>query len=237
MNPERRCLPASRPTPARRLPAACRGLLSALTAAIVGVVLASGVAAAADDPTITEAPRQLIDETAQEIVAILANKEAPSEERVKKIEAIAYDIFDFTTMSKLVLARNWRKLDKAQRADFVREFKLHLSRTYGTRLDRYDQERVEVTGTQLEPRNDVSVMTTIVGGQFDGAKISYRLRNRKDRWRIIDVVIEGVSLVSNYRSQFAEVLNNGSIDDLMARLRDKNFELEEDESAATASAT
>jgi len=197
----------------------------------IGPLLAS-VAIAKDDPTLTKAPKALIDKTAQQIVTILGKVDAPSEQRVDEIQAIAYEIFDFTTMSKLVLARKWRKLDKEQRAEFVREFKQHLSRTYGTRLDRYDQERVDVTGAQVEPKNDVSVLTTIVGGQFDGAQISYRLRNRKDRWRIIDVVIEGISLVSNYRSQFAEVLNTGTIDDLLAKLRDKNFKVEEPDKAS-----
>ena len=56
----------------------------------------------------------------------------------------------------------------------------------------------------------MTVKSRIVGGQFDGAEIAYRLRNRKDAWKIIDVVIEGVSLVSNYRSQFATVLNGGT---------------------------
>ncbi|MBW2426694.1 MAG: ABC transporter substrate-binding protein, partial [Deltaproteobacteria bacterium] len=92
---------------------------------------------------------------------------------------------------------------------------------------------------QLEPRNDVSVKTRIVGGQFDKAEISYRLRKRKERWKIIDVVIEGVSLISNYRSQFAEVLNSGTIDDLLAKLRDKNFKIDDgseatDQAAATS---
>ena len=182
---------------------------------------------AADDPSITEEPRELIERTADQIVSILAREDEPTEVRIHEIEEIAYRLFDFTTMSKLVLARNWRKLSKEKRAEFVREFKQHLSRTYGTRLDRYNQEKVEVYGTQLEPRNDVSVKTRIVGGQFDGAEISYRLRKRKDRWRIIDVVIEGVSLVSNYRSQFAEVLNGGTIDDLIAKMRDKNFTIDE----------
>lgn len=182
---------------------------------------------ASEKAAITEAPRKLIDETAQQIVAILGRKDEPTEKRVSEIQTIAYGIFDFTTMSKLVLARNWRKMDKEKRAEFVREFRQHLSHTYGTRLDRFDQERVDVTGAQLEPRNDVSVITTIIGGQFDGAVISYRLRNRNDRWRIIDVVIEGVSLVSNYRSQFAEVLNGGSIDDLLTKLRDKNFKIDD----------
>ena len=151
-------------------------------------------------------PRSLIEDAATKIVSILGRKDGEANTRVAQIEEIAYELFDFTTMSKLVLARNWRKLDKEKRAEFVREFKRNLSRTYGTRLDRYDQENIEVFGTQVEPRNDVSVKTRVVGGQFDGAVISYRLRERSERWRIIDVVIEGISLVSNYRSQFAEIL-------------------------------
>ncbi|MDC1294804.1 ABC transporter substrate-binding protein [Myxococcota bacterium] len=184
-------------------------------------------ALAADDPTLTAAPRQLINETATKIVSILAKKDQTTETRISEIESLAYEIFDFTTMSKLVLARNWKKMDKAKRKEFVVEFKRHLSRTYGTRLDRYEQEEVDVYGAQVEVRNDVSVKTRILGGQFDGAEIAYRLRNRRDEWKIIDVVIEGVSLVSNYRSQFKEVLNGGSIEDLLVRLRDKNFIVDE----------
>jgi phospholipid transport system substrate-binding protein len=212
------------------------GMLLSACVAVLALVLPASVhaqarpAAAAASPAnaaLTAAPRKLIDETAVKIVAILARKDASSEKRVAEIEAIAYELFDFTTMSKLVLARNWRKMTPEQRTAFVREFKRHLSHTYGTRLDRYDQERVDVYGAQVEQRNDVSVKTRIVGGQFDGAEISYRLRKQGEPWKIIDVVIEGVSLVSNYRSQFAEVLNTGSIDDLLAKLRDKNFKVDE----------
>ncbi len=205
------------------------GPLFAIALILAGAIsfLAPIDARAADDPKLTAEPRALIDDTADKIVAILARKDEPAETRIGEIEDIAYDIFDFTTMSKLVLARNWRKLDKEKRAEFVREFKRHLSHTYGTRLDRYDQEEVKVYDAQVEVRNDVTVKTKIIGGQFDQAEIAYRLRKRKDRWRIIDVVIEGVSLVSNYRSQFAEVLNGGTIDDLLAKLRDKNFVIDD----------
>ncbi len=208
-----------------------RGVANRVAAVVLvlGISAAPGVSAiAAENPDITIAPRQLIDDAASRIVSILGRKGQSSDTRVAEIEEIAYELFDFTTMSKLVLARNWRKLDKEKRAEFVREFKRNLSRTYGTRLDRYDQEDIEIFGTQIEPRDDVSVKTRIVGGQFDGAVISYRLRERSERWRIIDVVIEGISLVSNYRSQFAEILTNGTIDDLMAKLRDKNFEIDEE---------
>ncbi|MFP6654279.1 MAG: ABC transporter substrate-binding protein, partial [Myxococcota bacterium] len=120
-----------------------------------------------------------------------------------------------------------RKLSRDQKGEFVREFRRSLSATYGARLRRYDQEEVEIYGTQIEPRDDVSIRTRIVGGQYDGAKLSYRLRERSDRWRIIDVVIEGVSLVSSYRSQFSEILNRGTIEDLIEKLRKKNFKVED----------
>jgi phospholipid transport system substrate-binding protein len=202
-------------------------LLALIFFALPLALFSTSPAGAAGDPTLTDAPRQLIHETAGKIVGILAQKDLSSAKRIGAIEKLAYEIFDFTTMSKLVLARNWRKLDKDKRAEFVREFKRHLSRTYGTRLDRYEQEKVDVYAAQVEVR-DVTVKTRIIGGQFDNAEIAYRLRNRKDQWRIIDVVIEGVSLVSNYRSQFAEVLNSESIDYLLGQLRDKNFVVDED---------
>jgi phospholipid transport system substrate-binding protein len=223
---------------ARRL---LRGAVSvlAVTGLLLGALAPSAARADSVAPAkaqanaaLTEAPRKLIDETAVKIVAILAKKNESAEKRVGEIEAIAYELFDFTTMSKLVLARNWRKLTNEQRATFVQDFKRHLSHTYGTRLDRYDQERVDVYGAQVEQKDDVTVKTRIVGGQFDGAEISYRLRKQADRWRIIDVVIEGVSLVSNYRSQFQEVLNTGTIDDLLAKLRDKNFKVDDGKAAA-----
>lgn len=185
--------------------------------------------ATAEDADITIEPRKVIEVAVNRIVSVLGDEDRSEASRVAAIEEVAFEIFDFTTMSKLVLARNWRKMNSEQRAEFVREFKRNLARTYGTRLDRYDQEGIEIFGTQVEPRNDVSIKTRIVGGEFSNAVISYRLRLRKERWRIIDVVIEGVSLVSNYRSQFAEILNRGTIDDLLAKLRDKNFEIKEGE--------
>lgn len=222
--------------PARRFVAwaSIAVVFAALVPALPLPALAQAAAAAKApaNAALTEAPRKLIDQTAVKIVAILARKSDPAEKRVAEIEAIAYELFDFTTMSKLVLARNWRKLTPAQRTTFVAEFKRHLSHTYGTRLDRYDQERVDVYAAQVEQRNDVTVKTRIVGGQFSGAEVSYRLRKQANDWRIIDVVIEGVSLVSNYRSQFQEVLNTGTIDDLLAKLRDKNFKVDEPKTTA-----
>jgi phospholipid transport system substrate-binding protein len=86
--------------------------------------------------------------------------------------------------------------------------------------------KVVVVGEVAEQRGDVTVKSKIVGGQFDGATIDYRSRARDGEWLVIDVVIEGVSLVSNFRSQFKPILAQGGAPELLARLKDKNDALQ-----------
>jgi phospholipid transport system substrate-binding protein len=79
-----------------------------------------------------------------------------------------------------------------------------------------------VMGEEPKPHGDVQVRTKIVGGQNDGALVDYRMRNGKDGWRIIDVVIEGISLVANFRDQFREVIARGGPEALLQKLKEKN---------------
>ncbi|MBW2229205.1 MAG: ABC transporter substrate-binding protein [Deltaproteobacteria bacterium] len=207
-----------------------RGCRHGLRTLFVGAVLmatGTSVLAAHPDPpedvdAFVVAPRAIVAESVARVIAILNEAGLSSPERRKRIEGIAFDVFDFTTMSKLVLARGWRTFDASQREAFIHEFKIHLSRSYGSRLDRYQQTDVAVVGTRLEPRNDVSVLTRVVGGQYDGVEMNYRLRERGGEWGVIDVVIEGVSLVANFRSQFKEVLSRGGPDELLEQMRKKN---------------
>ena len=201
----------------------------------MSILLALGIAsvagsssAKAPDPALVAAPRALVAQTLHRVLVILDDRTLESAERRERIEAIAFDVFDFRTMSKLSLGRNWKHFDEEQREQFVEEFKRHLSRNYGSRLDRYQQTDVRIVGARLEPRNDVTVLSKVVGGQFDGIEMNYRMRRSKHdgRWRAIDVVIEGVSLVANFRSQFAEVLSGGGPAELLRQLRTKNFDFE-----------
>jgi len=208
-----------------------RSDLRHLAAAALALALVAAPAraddAAAADPAISAA-RAVVRQTVDQVLAILANKDWPAEKRVSAIEQIAYARFDFDTIARLVLATNYRRFSAAQRVEFVNEFKSHLSRSYGSRVDRYEQEKVEITGARLEPRGDVTVLTRIVGGQADGVEMNYRLRSHEETWQVIDVVIEGVSLVSSFRSQFKEVVSQGGPELLLERLKDKNarFEVE-----------
>ena len=173
-------------------------------------------------PSYAEDAKEVVENTVAEVLAVLQRTNLPVVERRTEIENIAYARFDFDTMGKLVLARNWKKFDDAQRDSFIDEFKRHLSRSYSVRIERYEQEQVDITGERQEKRGDVTVLTVIRGGQFEGAEVNYRMRNRDDAWRVIDVIIEGVSLVSNFRSQFKDIVFKEGPDGLIAQLRAKN---------------
>jgi len=195
---------------------------SAFVATLVGLLLASDATAPHTASAAGESARGVVEQTVAEVLAALQETGVSAEQRRTKIEEIVYARFDFATMSKLVLARNWKKLDDAQRVAFIDEFKSHLSRSYGTRIERYEQEEVEVLREREEKRGDVTVMTVIRGGQFDDAEVNYRMRDRDGTWRVIDVIIEGVSLVSNFRSQFKDIISKEGADGLIAKLREKN---------------
>jgi phospholipid transport system substrate-binding protein len=187
---------------------------------------AQAARARTDDPA-AEPAKAVVRETVDAVIEVLATPNMEKEARIRAIQEITYERFDFETMSRLVLARNYKKFSPDERGVFVTEFKGYLSRSYGARLDRYAQEKVDLLRGRLEPRGDVTVYTRIVGGQNDGIEVSYRLRARDDVWMVIDVVIEGVSLVANYRSQFKEVVNEGGPRLLLEKLKDKNVQFEE----------
>lgn len=204
-----------------------RSPVFALALSCAALLLPAAEAPAATEAAAAAPARAVIQDTVNEVLAILGNKDLDVSARRKQLEGLAEQRFDFETMAKLVLKRNWRRFDKDQRTDFVAAFRDYLSRSYGSRIDRYDQEKVDIHGDRVEPRGDVTVLTVIRGGNADGIEVNYRLRDRGGVWRIIDVQIEGVSLIANFRSQFADVLSNGGPDELLRRLREKNAEGDE----------
>ena len=193
--------------------------------ATVVLIAAASYLAAADVRAATEfgaGARAVIAETVEEILAVLRDKSTPTENRIRSIEEIVYKRFDLYVMSRLVLARNWKRFSEEQKAEYVEEFKRYLTNSYGSRIERYDQQEVKIVGERKEPRGDVVVQTRIIGGEFEGMLIDYRLRNQTGGWRVIDVVIEGISMVSNYRDQFKSIVSSGGPELLLEKLRQKN---------------
>jgi phospholipid transport system substrate-binding protein len=189
--------------------------------AAVALLFSSMVSSAVHAEPLGE-PGAFVSDIAARAIQVLEDESLDTEQRLARIEQLTREAFDLETISKLVLARNWRNFDDTQRTAFQREFERYLSRRYRSGVDKYERERIQVVGERAEPRGDVTVQTRIVGGSADNIQVDYRLRKRGDDWRVIDVIAEGVSLVSNYRAQFKEVLAKGGPDLLIETLRDKN---------------
>ncbi len=185
-------------------------------AALLGLLLGSAALA-------QQTPSQVVDGLASQVIPILQDKSLSSDQKRERIEQIAYVAMDFDTLSKLVLARNWSKFSPEQRTAFTNEFKRHLSVTYGRNVDNYKNEKVTILGERPEARGDMTVHTKILrGGGIEDILVDYRLRQTNGQWKIIDVIVEGVSLVSNFRSQFQDIVANGGPDRLLTLLKEKN---------------
>ena len=166
-------------------------------------------------------PRAVVDATTSAVIAVLADNDVSADEKRRRVEEIVYARVDFDTLSRLVLARSWNRLNEEQRAEFQRAFKQTLSATYGRSVEAYRNERITIIADRQEADADWTVRTKIVRGGPNDISVDYRLRQSTGSWKIIDVIIEGVSLVSSYRSQFQEVMANGGIDRLLKLMQEK----------------
>jgi phospholipid transport system substrate-binding protein len=200
------------------------GRISALALAVL--LLAPVAGAALDAGSARLAVREVVDRALE----VLRDGSLSQAQKRQKIQDIASERFDFRRISKLVLARNWKKLTPEQRDEFLVEFKQHLSLTYGRRLARFSNETVEVGDVVEHSNGDVTVKSKIVGGEADGVALNYRMRERDGTWYAIDLIVENISMIANFRSQIQEIVSSRGADGLIDGLREKNqkeAELEE----------
>lgn len=170
----------------------------------------------------TESPEQFVERTSNDVLAILRDGAMSHDAKIEKLEAMLDQRSDFETISKLVLAVHYRQFSDAQRKEFVTLLHRYLTTTYGNQIDNYANETVSVTGGREEARGDYTVHTKIHRTTGADLSVDYRMRKVDGDWRLIDVIGEGVSLISNLRSQFGEILNAGGPDKLLQVLREKN---------------
>ena len=150
---------------------------------------------------------------------------AQKEQRRRLVKQIVDRHFDYQEMAKRSLGAAWNRLNSAQRDEFVRLFAELLEASYSDKIDRYAKHvKVDYTGQSLD--DGYAEVRTVVVRPNDRIPLNYRLYNDSGTWRVYDVVIEGVSLVSNYRSQFSQVIRESSYSALVQRLRNKIHELQ-----------
>jgi len=144
--------------------------------------------------------------------------EAGKKVKEQKIEAAAEKLFDYVELSKRTLGLNWNKLSMDQRKEFVELFKTLLRNTYIDRITAYTNEKVEFTKEVQLTETTTEVQSVVTKGNTK-VPINYRVIKKGSDWMVYDVVIEGVSLISNYRTQFREILANNPPQVLIDTLR------------------
>ena len=192
-----------------------------LMAGIAATMLV-GVASASD-----MAPDALVKATATDVLDIIKKDKDIQSGDMRKISALAEEKilphFDFERMSRMVLGKHWSRATKEQQQQFIAEFRSLLIRTYASALTKYRNQTIEYKPFRAQPSDtEVTVKTQIVQPGGQPLPIDYSLVKKEDGWKVYDVAIEGVSLVTNYRGQFSTEVRQSGMDGLIQRLAEKN---------------
>jgi phospholipid transport system substrate-binding protein len=194
-----------------------RRALMNMTAALL-VCLTAATAAQALTPT--ETVKSRVDEAVQGLSQTTGTTPESTERRRAEIRRVADSLFDFTEMSRRALARHWTDRTAAEREEFVRLFTDLIARSYIGKIDRYAGEAIAYTGERVDG-DEASVRSQVVTAKGSQIPVEYRLHRVNENWSAYDVLIENVSLVGTYRSQFDRIIKAESFADLLRRLREK----------------
>jgi phospholipid transport system substrate-binding protein len=187
---------------------------------LAAVVLTGFVADRAQAGEPTEAMRATINE----VLRILDDKElkqpAKANERRQQLEKVVGERFDYQEMSRRSLGAPWNNLSDKEKQEFVSLFQTLLVNTYADKVESYSGDGVQYVNERTE-KDYAEVRTKVLTGKTE-IPLDYRLLNKGSAWRVYDVVVDGVSLVNNYRGQFAKILRTSSYADLVDQLRKKS---------------
>ncbi len=206
-------------------------------AAVVILVLALVLHAA---PVLAGTPTDQVRNRVDRVLQILDDPQMKAEghaaDRRQAIRSVANELFDFREISQRSLARHWRQRSPAEREEFTRLFGDLLELSYVSKIELYSGEKIQYLGEVLDGEY-ATVRTRIVTKQGTEIPVDYRLLRQGDQWRAYDVLIEGVSLVGNYRTQFNAVIQRSSYDGLVKALRIRRDEVAKLPPPARAAAT
>lgn len=177
------------------------------------------------------APEALVRSVATEVLGIIkSDKDIQGGDAKKAIALVEEKIlphFDFTRMTALAMGRNWRKATAEQKTQLTTQFRTLLVRTYSTALTRYRDQTIEYKPTRAQPGDtDVTVRSLIRQSGAEPVTIDYSMDKTPAGWKVYDVTVIGVSLVTTYRDAFAQEVRNAGVDGLIKRLAEKNSQLE-----------
>lgn len=171
-------------------------------------------------------PTDDVKKTVDQVVRIVADKELKKQEQ-KRRQALKKSIsliFNYGEMAKRSLGKHWNARSEAEKKQFVDLFATLLENSYAGKIESYNNEKI-VYIKEFIDGNHAEVKSKVITAKRDEFTLDYRLLNEKGKWMVYDVVIEGVSLVSNYRSQFNRIITANGYGELLKKLQTKNDEL------------
>ena len=188
---------------------------------LVVLLLMLSVSAEAGEPT------ECIRQTTDRILGVLSDPDLKGSERSKErrqhIRAAVDERFDWEEISKRALGKNWQKRTTEEREAFVNLFGKLVERTYMDKVEGYSGEKVQYVGERVVGKySEVKVL--ILTNKNLQISVDYRLMQKQEGWMIYDVIIEGISMVKNYRMQFNHILKKSSFGTLLEKLREKKVE-------------
>jgi phospholipid transport system substrate-binding protein len=173
-------------------------------------------------PLSAGAPSDQTRATIEKVLAVLQDPAAKSERR-ERLRQVIYPSFDFAEMAKRSLGAYWRRRNATEQQEFVKLFTDLVESSYLDALESYNGEKVIIANEKLD--NDIAeVNTKVVTKKGEEFAVDYKLHQASGGWKIYDAVIENVSLINNYRSQFSRVITKSSYEDLVAKMKEKQFE-------------
>lgn len=172
------------------------------------------------------APTDDVKKTVDEVVRIVSDKEMKknSQKRRHALKKTISVIFDYGEMAKRSLGKHWNQRTAAEKKQFTELFATLLENSYADKIESYNNEKIVYIKDSVD--GDYSeVKSKVVTAKRDEFTLDYRLMNKNSKWMVYDVVIEGVSLVSNYRSQFNRIITTNGYPELVKKLQNKSNEL------------
>lgn len=174
-----------------------------------------------------ESPDALVKRTAEDVLTVVRSDTDIQAGDQAKIFALAEEKilpnFNFPRVSRLVLGKNWTRATPDQKSGFQTEFRTLLLRTYATALSKYKDQTIKYLPLRMaDGAKTASVKTKIMQKGGQPIAVNYALAREGETWKVYDIVIEGVSLVTNYRGQFSQEVRQNGLDSLIKKLADKN---------------
>jgi len=200
--------------------------MKAIAILVLALGLGAGVPALAADPA-PAAPDVLARSVTDEVLKVIrADKELQGGNPRKVVDLIESKVaphFEFTSMTRLAMGRNWNQANAEQRKALTQEFRTLLVRTYTTAFTQYRDQAIEYRPLKVAPdETDVVVKSLIKQSSGQPVAVDYRMEKTERGWKVYDVKIEGISLVENYRNTFNTEVQRSGVDGLIRTLADRN---------------